>query len=139
MSRGSVGTRTGGKGSWRRKAKKTPKDGNQEGLKVWQAAQRLGCRQFGELDTASIMVKDQEDTLHFTKPQLALDGRANTYVLMGKPEWKPMVAVLQELLGGIDLSSLKKDDAKDDLGDVPADVDFSKASEEAAPEGNASE
>lgn len=133
MSRGAVGTRTGGKGSWRRKAKKAPKGGSQEGQKVWAAAQRLGCRQFGELDSASIIVKDQEDALAFTHPELAIDMRSNTYVLMGTPEKKPLVDVFTDLLGGIDLSKLKQKDgeeaAEDDLGNVD-NVDFSKPEEE---------
>ena len=136
MSRGNVGARTGGKGSWRRKAKKTPKGGNQEGQKVWAAALRAGCRNFGELDTATMMFAGEEkEALSFTKPQLALDMRSNTFVLMGKAEKKPMDEVVKDMIASFDFSKLleKKGDDKaegaDDIGDVPEDVDFSKPAE----------
>ena len=136
MSRGNVGVRTGGKGSWRRKAKRTPKGGNHEGQKVWAAALRSGCREFGELDSASMIVEGQEEAVFFSKPQLALDMRSNTFVLMGTAEKKPMQEVLQELLSSIDFSKFakkaeKEEGAADDIGDVPEDVDFSKPAEEA--------
>lgn len=135
MSRGTVGSRTGGKGSWRRKAKKTPKGGNQEGQKVWAAALRSGCRNFGELDTASFIFTEGEEALHFNKPQLALDMRSNTFVLMGQGEKKKVSEVLQDMIAGLDftklLQSAKKEggEEKDDIGEVPEDVDFSKPEE----------
>ena len=127
-----VGMKTGGRGSWRRKAKKTQKNGNQNGLKVWLAAQRLGCREFGELDSASIILQGSDEALSFQKPELAFNMHANTYAIMGKVEKKPIVEVLTDLISSIDLSGLKKsaEEAKDDLGDVPADIDFSKTEEE---------
>lgn len=136
MSRGNVGVRTGGKGSWRRKAKKVPAGGNQQGQKVWAAALRAGCRNFGELDTASMVIEGQDEALFFTKPQLALDMHSNTFVLQGQPEKKPMSEVLQDLIAGIDFSKFakkagdKEGEAADDIGDVPEDVDFSKPAEE---------
>ena len=124
--------KTGGRGSWRRKAKKTQKNGNQNGLKVWLAAQRLGCREFGELDSASIILQGSEEALSFQKPELAFNMHANTYAIMGKVEKKPIAEVLTDLISSIDLSKIKlpAEEAKDDLGDVPEDVDFSKAEEE---------
>lgn len=136
MSRGELGTRTGGKGSWRRKAKKTPKNGNVEGQKVWQAGLRAGCRQFGELDSASIMIQDQKEVIHFTKPALAFNGHANTYMIMGVPAKKDMAEVVQDLLSGMDFSKFKAPEgekAQDDIGDIPADVDFSKPESAEAP------
>lgn len=134
MSRGNVGVRTGGKGSWRRKAKKTPKGGNHEGQKVWAAALRSGCREFGELDAASMMIEGQDEALFFEKPQLALDMRSNTFVLMGAPQKKPMAEVLQELIMQLGAFTGQKpaektEGATDDIGDVPEDVDFSKPAE----------
>ena len=123
--------KTGGRGSWRRKVKKAQKNGNQNGIKVWLAAQRLGCREFGELDSASIIIQGSEEAISFQKPELAFNMHANTYVIKGKAEKKPIVEVLTDLISGMDLSGLKKpaEEAKDDLGDVPADIDFSKTEE----------
>ena len=125
-SRGEIGARVGGKGSWRRKTKKAPSQ-SQEGEKLWLAAQRAGCRDIGEIDTASMIISGRENALSFTKPELAVDMKANTYVLHGKPVDKPIVEVLTDLLAGMDLSKVKKsDDGKEELGDIPQDVDFAK-------------
>lgn len=125
MSRGAIGTRTGGKGSWRRKTKKVNAGGNQEGEKLWMACARQGCREFGELDTASIILKDSEDALAFTKPELAFNMHANTYVLKGTPAKKPLAEVFQDLISAMDLSKFapKKGEEGDDLG-VSEDVNF---------------
>lgn len=83
-----------------------------------------------------MIVEGQEEAVFFSKPQLALDMRSNTFVLMGTAEKKPIQEVLQELLSSIDFSKFakkaeKEEGAADDLGDVPEDVDFSKPAEEA--------
>lgn len=130
MSGKGVGMKTGGKGSWRRKVKKTTSTAN-AGDKVWLAAQRAGCRDIGEIDSASmILASEGQDAIHFTKPELAIDMRANTYVLHGKAEKKPVVEVLTEMLAGIGADKLKNaPKADEELGDVD-NVDFSKAEEE---------
>ena len=126
-SRGEIGARVGGKGSWRRKVKKAPSQ-SQEGEKLWVAAQRAGCRDIGEIDSASMIIAGREQALYFSKPELAVDMKANTYVIHGKPQDKPIVEVLTDLLSGIDLSKGKKaEEGKEDLGDIPENVDFSKA------------
>ena len=131
MSPRGVGQKTGGKGSWRRKAKKV-NTANQEADKLWLAAQRAGCRDIGEIDSTTIMIRGQEEALSFSKPELALDMRANTYVIRGKAEKKPLQDVLPDLLQGLNLQNLvKADDKKEEenLGDVE-NVDFSKPAEE---------
>ena len=126
MSSKGLGVKVGGKGSWRRKVKKTPSQ-NQEADKLWLACQRAGCRDIGEIDSASMIVAKQDEALSFTKPELALDMRANTYVLRGKAEKKPVAEVLTELLQGLDFSKFAKKD--ESLGNVD-NVDFSKPAEE---------
>ena len=123
MSRGAIGTRTGGKGSWRRKTKKVSKNGNQEGEKLWMACARQGCREFGPLDTASIILKDATDALAFKQPELAFNMHANTYVLKGTPEQKPIAEVFSDLLSSMDFSKFAKKEDTDDLG-VSEDVNF---------------
>ena len=124
--KGVVGQKTGGKGSWRRKTKKT-QSASQEADKLWLAAQRQGCRDIGEIDSATMIIAGKEDALSFQNPELALDMRANTYVLHGKAQNKPLVEVIQDMLPGLDLK--KKDgEKKEELGDVE-NVDFSKTEE----------
>ena len=137
MSRGTVGAKTGGKGSWRRKTKKTQHGGNQDGLKVWLAAQRLVCRDFGELDSVSMIIQGSDEALSFKQPELAFNTHANTFAIMGKAEKKTITEVLTDLISGMNFGSIKKGEEEhkeDELGDVPADVDFSKAEEKPAEE-----
>jgi hypothetical protein len=136
MSRGSVGAKTGGKGSWRRKEKKVKKGGNIEGTKLWQAATRLGCRAFGPLDSVSILFHGQDEALSFDKPELLFDMRANTFIIQGNAVKKPMIEVVQDLVSSLDLSKLKgapeaadaAKPAEDDDG-IPTDVDFAAPAE----------
>jgi stalled ribosome alternative rescue factor ArfA len=136
MSRGTVGAKTGGKGSWRRKEKKVKKGGNVEGTKLWQAATRLGCRAFGQLDSVSILFHGQDEALSFDKPELLFDMRANTFIIQGTAVKKPMIEVVQELVSSLDLSKLKgtgdstpvATPAEDDDG-IPTDVDFAAPAE----------
>ncbi|EAX96065.1 transcription factor BTF3, putative [Trichomonas vaginalis G3] len=128
MSGKGLGAQVGGKGSWRRKVKKAP-TGSQNADKLWLAAQRQGCRDIGEIDSASMIIAGQEKGLQFTKPELAIDMRANTYVLRGKPEEKPLVDLLQNLLAGMGVQAKKPEEAKEELGNVE-NVDFSKPEEE---------
>jgi nascent polypeptide-associated complex subunit beta len=142
MSRGKVGSKVGGKGSWRRKDKKVAKGANLEGQKVWATAIRLGCRQFGQLDSALMTIDGSDEAYCFTKPELALEMRANTFVLQGVPVKKPISEFLQELLSGLELAKAKPGEggeakegeekpeaAADDLGDIPEDIDFAKEPE----------
>jgi nascent polypeptide-associated complex subunit beta len=134
MSGVKVGTQTGQKGSFRRKAKKASKSPNQEGNKVWLAANHLGLREISALDSASFIIQGAEDAIYLAKPEALVDLRNNTFVLRGKPEPKKVAEVLQDLLRGMDLGKLGKGDAATpedsaeagDLGDVPADIDFAQ-------------
>ena len=130
MSGKGLGAKVGGKGSWRRKTKKTPSQ-NQEADKLWLACQRAGCRDIGEIDSASMIIAGQEQAVSFSKPELAIDMRANTYVLRGKAEKKPMAEVFTELIQSVaaNLPKPKDGEKKEELGDVE-NVDFSKPEEE---------
>ena len=131
--RGQIGNRTGGKGSWRRKGKKQPHGDNLEAQKVWAAARRLINNRIFQLDGAAILFDNQTDKAKaFTKPELLCDQRANTYILHGKAEDKPLTEVIQELLAGMDISKFaqNKEDKEDDLGEVPENLDFSKTEEQ---------
>ena len=132
MSGRGVGQKTGGKGSWRRKVKKTSSSA-QEADKLWLAAQRQGCRDIGEIDSATMIISGKENALSFQKPELALDMRANTYILKGKPEEKQLVEVIKDILPQFDNIAKQeeenKEEKKEDLGDVD-NVDFSKTEEE---------
>ena len=129
MSSKGVGQKTGGKGSWRRKVKKSS-SANQAADKLWLAAQRAGCRDIGQIDNASIVIASDNDAISFTKPELALDMRANTYILKGKPEKKPMAEVLTEMIQNIAGGKLTKaaDEAQpaDDLGNTDDVTDFTQ-------------
>ena len=133
MSGKGAGQKTGGKGSWRRKGKKTT-SAAQESDKLWLASLRQGCRAIGDIDSATMIISGKEQALSFQKPELALDMRANTYVLKGKPEEKALVDVITDILPQLDKlkkaadEEKKDEEKKEDLGDVD-NVDFSKTEE----------
>jgi nascent polypeptide-associated complex subunit beta len=107
-----------------------------EGEKVWQAAQRQGCRSLGEIDVVNIIFGDEKDALCFKKPELAIDLKANTYVARGTPERKPISEVLQDMISNLDLSKYKKDKDENDLGEDLGNVDFANPTPSAPPTAN---
>jgi nascent polypeptide-associated complex subunit beta len=74
------------------------------------------------------MLQAGTDAIYLPKPDLLCDTRANTYVLKGKAEKKPISEVLQELFASLDIPHAKGEsapaDEADDLGDIPAGTDF---------------
>jgi hypothetical protein len=140
MSSVKVGSQTGQKGSFRRKAKKTSKAPNQEGTKLWVAASHLGLRSGSALDSASFVIHKEEEAIYLAKPELLFDMRSSTYVLRGTATKKPMQEIIQEMFAGLDLKKLAKGegtaddtaDAPDDLGSVPDDIDFANPDGDAA-------
>jgi nascent polypeptide-associated complex subunit beta len=132
----SAGTKTGGKGSFRRPQKRVAQSSAAEGEKVWQAALRQGCRNLGDVDSITMILDGQTDALSFKKAELAMDMKANTYVIKGTPEKKPLADVVQDMFANIDMSKFKKDKDENDLGDDIENVDFANPDAAAPPPTN---
>merc|ERR1719181_1501749 len=125
-------TRTGGKGSARRKQKQVKKSSSSDDKRLQQTLKRLGVNTIPGIEEVN-MFKDDGTVIHFEQPKVQASIQANTYVISGNAEPKK----LQDLLPGIisqlgpdSLSSLKKiaesfqqDAGENDDDDVPDLVD----------------
>jgi nascent polypeptide-associated complex subunit beta len=104
------GSRTGGKGTVRRKKKAKSKNSGGDDKKLTQTLKRLGVNSIPAIEEVN-MFKDDGSVIHFKNPKVQASIQSNTYVVSGKGETKQ----LQELLPGIitqlgadNLQNLKK-------------------------------
>ena len=133
-ARFSSNTRTGGKGSVRRKKKASHKSSGGDDKKLQAVLKRLGVNNIPAIEEVNLF-KDDGNVIHFKNPKVQANIGANTYVVSGHSETK----ALQDLLPGIipqlgqdNLQNLKKiaeayskkkdagaEDEDDDDDDVP--------------------
>jgi nascent polypeptide-associated complex subunit beta len=138
-------TRTGGKGSVRRK-KKVHKSNSTDDKRLQNTLKRLGVNNIPAIEEVNLF-KDDGTVIHFQNPKVQASIGANTYVVSGRADNKN----LQDLLPGIinqlgpdNLANLKKiaenfsqagaakndDDEEDSDDDIPDLVEnFEDASE----------
>ena len=133
QARFSSNSRTGGKGTVRRKKKAVHKTASNDGKKLQATLKRLGVNNIPAIEEVNLF-KDDGTVIHFKNPKVQASIGANTYVVSGNGENKK----LQDLLPGIinqlgqdNLQHLKKiaeaysqkkdgdDDEDDDDDDVP--------------------
>jgi len=102
-------SRTGGKGSVRRKKKAVHKTATSDDKKLTSSLKKLGVTNIPAIEEVNLFKADGK-VIHFASPKVQASIAANTYVISGASETKE----LQELLPGIinqlcpdDLSNLK--------------------------------
>ena len=126
------GSRTGGKGSVRRKKKAVRKTTGTDEKRLQATLKRLNVNNIPAIEEVNLF-KDNGTVIHFNAPKVQASIAANTYVISGACETKQ----LQELLPGIinqlgpdNLQNLKKiaeaysggaggDDDDDDDDEIP--------------------
>ena len=79
-------TRTGGRGSVRRKVRKKTKAAGSDDKKVLTALRKAGCRGMGAFDEANFFHANGVDMLHFDKPNVEGQYQANVFSIGGKPK-----------------------------------------------------
>merc|ERR1712146_306419 len=89
-------TRTGGKGSTRRKQKQVKKSSTSDDKRLQQTLKRLGMGTIPGIEEVN-MFKEDGQVIHFDHPKVQASIQANTYVISGNAETKK----LQDLLPGI--------------------------------------
>merc|ERR1719231_1688055 len=127
-------SRTGGKGSVRRKTKRRSKTSSSDDKRLQSTLKRLGVNNIPAIEEVNLF-KDNGTVIHFSNPKVQASIGANTYVISGRAENKN----LQEMLPGIinqlgpdNMSNLKKiaesykvdknqtiDEEDDDDDDIP--------------------
>lgn len=96
MARFGKQTRTGGKGSVRRKMKTTHRSTTTDDKRLQSTLKRLGVNNIPAIEEVNLF-KEDGDIIHFSNPKVQASIGANTYVVSGRAENKKM----QELLPGI--------------------------------------
>mmetsp|Transcript_23068 Transcript_23068/g.30131 ORF Transcript_23068/g.30131 Transcript_23068/m.30131 type:complete len:171 (+) Transcript_23068:97-609(+) len=89
-------TRTGGKGSVRRKRKAVHKTATSDDKKLGTTLKKLGVTNIPAIEEVNLF-KDNGEVIHFSNPKVQASIAANTYVISGDSQTKQ----LQELLPGI--------------------------------------
>ena len=147
LTKGDAGSRTGGKGSVRRKHKAVRKTATADDKRLKATLNKLNVRDIPAIEEVNLF-KNDGHVIHFTNPKVQASIAANTYVVSGNCETKK----LQELLPGIinqlgpdnleDLKKIyasfaegaKKAGASGEDDDIPDLVDnFENVSKKAAP------
>merc|ERR1712139_98163 len=103
-------SRTGGKGSVRRKTKRRTHSSSSDDKRLQNTLKRLGVNNIPAIEEVNLF-KDNGTVIHFSNPKVQASIAANTYVVSGHAETKK----LQDLLPGIinqlgpdNLANLKK-------------------------------
>lgn len=143
------GTRTGGKGTVRRKRKAVRKNATHDDKRLKNTLGKLNVRDIPAIEEVNLF-KNDGHVIHFSNPKVQASIAANTYVVSGNCETKK----LQDLLPGIinqlgpdNLEDLKKiyatyadqdpskegDDSDDDVPDL-VESNFEDVSNTAAAE-----
>jgi len=89
-------TRTGGKGSVRRKKKASHKTNTNDDKRLQSVLKRLGVNNIPAIEEVNLFQENGE-IIHFVNPKVQASIAANTYCISGHAETKQ----LQELLPGI--------------------------------------
>merc|ERR1712216_860622 len=89
-------SRTGGKGSVRRKTKRRTHSSSSDDKRLQNTLKRLGVNNIPAIEEVNLF-KDNGTVIHFSNPKVQASIAANTYVISGHCETKQ----LQELLPGI--------------------------------------
>ncbi|KAK9717733.1 Nascent polypeptide-associated complex subunit beta [Basidiobolus ranarum] len=102
--------RIGGKGTPRRKVKKTTKASGVDDKKLQGLIKKLNVQPIPTIEEVN-MFKDDGKVLHFTAPKVAASTQSNTFVISGKGEDKELTELIPGILhqlGPDSLASLRR-------------------------------
>ena len=140
---GGANMRTGGKGTARRKKKSSHKTATADDKKLTSTLKKLNVTTIPGIEEVN-MFKSDSSVVHFEHPKVQASIGANTYVVSGPSETKPLQDLLPgiitqlgtdslnnlrqlaetlgasgELPGGLNVPSVAQEDGDDDDDDVP--------------------
>merc|ERR1712118_39065 len=102
-------SQTGGKGSARRKTKKSTKATGQDDKRLANTLKRIGMNAVPGIEEVNMFKADGE-VIHFANPKVQANIAANTYVINGNAEAKKLIDMLPGIitqLGPDNLNQLK--------------------------------
>merc|ERR1711937_908443 len=103
-------SRTGGKGTVRRKKKVVHKTTTTDDKRLQNTLKRLGINSIPAIEEVNLFMESGE-VIHFTNPKVQASIAANTYVIIGHAEVKKLQDLFPGILNQVDksvLPSLKK-------------------------------
>jgi len=119
---GGANAQTGGKGTARRKKKTTSRSSAaQSDAKLSTTLKKLGATNIPGIEEVNLF-KDDGKVVHFTNPKVQASIGANTYVVSGNSETKPLQDLLPSIvsqLGMENLSQLQNFAAAAQAGGMP--------------------
>ncbi|CDS02649.1 hypothetical protein LRAMOSA00054 [Lichtheimia ramosa] len=102
--------RIGGKGTPRRKMKKTTKSAGPDDRKLQSALQKLGVQPLGGIEEVN-MFKEDGKVIHFAAPRVQAAVNSNTFAIHGRSVEKELTELVPNILsqlGPDSLASLRK-------------------------------
>jgi len=133
---GGASSSTGGKGSVRRKKKVASRSGSaQSDAKLGTTLKKLGATNIPGIEEVNLF-KEDGNVIHFVNPKVQASIAANTYIISGPSETKPLQELLPSIVSQLGMDNLSQlqsmaaqagaggattadDDDDDDDDDVP--------------------
>jgi len=101
---GGQSAATGGKGTVRRKHKAVHKTATSDDKKLGSTLKKLGVTNIPAIEEVNLFTTDQK-VIHFSNPKVQASIAANTYVVSGPNETKPLAEMLPGILNQVSFTS----------------------------------
>ena len=99
--------RIGGKGTPRRKIKRTHKSTETDDKKIQDALQKLSVQQIQGIDEANFFREDGS-VLHFNRPQVQASVPSNTFAIHGNPQEKDLGELMPNIISQMGAESIEQ-------------------------------
>lgn len=105
---GGASTSTGGKGSVRRKKKAVTRSGSaQSDAKLGTTLKKLGATNIPGIEEVNFF-KEDGNVVHFVNPKVQAAIAANTYIISGPSETKPLQDLLPSIVSQLGMDNLSQ-------------------------------
>jgi len=105
---GGASVSTGGKGSIRRKKKATSRSSAaQSDAKLGVALKKLGATNIPGIEEVNFFKEDGK-VIHFVNPRVQASIQANTYIISGQNETKPLQDLLPSIVSQLGMDSISQ-------------------------------
>uniref|UniRef100_A0A7S1D982 Nascent polypeptide-associated complex subunit beta n=1 Tax=Cyclophora tenuis TaxID=216820 RepID=A0A7S1D982_CYCTE len=105
---GKAPTSTGGKGTVRRKKKAaTRSSAAQSDVKLGAALKKLGATNIPGIEEVNLFLEDGK-VIHFVHPKVQASIAANTYIISGPSETKPLQDLLPSIVSQLGMDNLSQ-------------------------------
>jgi nascent polypeptide-associated complex subunit beta len=103
----AASTSTGGKGTVRRKKKAVTRSSPQNDAKLSAALKKLGATNIPGIEEVNLFKEDGK-VIHFVNPKVQAAIAANTYIISGPSETKPLQDLLPSIVSQLGMENLSQ-------------------------------